>query len=125
MAITKLIRFQFRRGTAAEWTAANPVLLDGEPGIESDTGALKYGDGATAWNDLDYSGAIAFADITGSPYDNTALAAILSDITGTQATHSSDIATLQSQMASVMGGMTSHSATLIDHEARITALENP
>lgn len=47
-------RIQLRRDTAANWTAANPVLADGEQALETDTGALKIGDGVTAWNDLLY-----------------------------------------------------------------------
>lgn len=43
---------KFRRGTAAQWTAANPVLAAGEPGLETDTGKHKIGDGTTAWNGL-------------------------------------------------------------------------
>jgi hypothetical protein len=54
MAVTILKRFMFRRGAAADWTTANPVLLEGEPGLETDTGHLKFGDGVTAWNALDY-----------------------------------------------------------------------
>lgn len=46
--------FQFRRGPATEWTTDNPVLHNGEPGYEDDTGRLKMGDGVQAWNDLDY-----------------------------------------------------------------------
>ncbi len=41
-----------RRGTTAEWTSANPVLFEGEFGLDEDTGVLKYGDGATAWLSL-------------------------------------------------------------------------
>lgn len=48
-------KIQVRRGTAAEWTSANPVLADGEPGLEKDTKKIKYGDGVTAWNSLAYS----------------------------------------------------------------------
>src|SRR5690606_5254553 len=51
---TELIRRQEKRGTAASWTSANPTLLAGEWGIETDTGRTKLGDGATAWNDLAY-----------------------------------------------------------------------
>lgn len=47
-------RFEWRRGTAAQWTTANPVLLDGEPGRETDTGKWKIGDGVTRYNDLPY-----------------------------------------------------------------------
>jgi hypothetical protein len=45
---------QTRRGTAAAWTAANPVLADGEWGKESDTGKLKLGNGVNAWASLAY-----------------------------------------------------------------------
>lgn len=48
-------KIQLRRGTAAEWTAANPVLSSGEPGAETDTGKFKLGDGSTAWADLAYA----------------------------------------------------------------------
>jgi hypothetical protein len=43
-----------RRDTSANWSAANPILLAGEMGIESDTGKIKFGDGVTAWNSLNY-----------------------------------------------------------------------
>ena len=45
---------KLRRGTVTEWATTNPVLADGEPGIETDTGSLKVGDGVTQWNDLPY-----------------------------------------------------------------------
>ncbi len=48
------IQFQFRRGTASEWTSANPVLADGEMGIETDTKKVKIGDGTTNWANLSY-----------------------------------------------------------------------
>lgn len=44
--------FRFRRGTAAQWTSANPVLAQGEPGFVTDTGGFKIGDGVTPWNSL-------------------------------------------------------------------------
>ena len=46
------IRIQLRRDTAANWTAANPVLRAGEVGIESDTLKMKVGDGTTAWSSI-------------------------------------------------------------------------
>ena len=48
-------RIQLRRDTASTWAAANPVLAAGEPGISTDTGQIKIGDGSTTWNDLSYS----------------------------------------------------------------------
>lgn len=48
-------RIKLRRDTAANWTTENPTLAAGEPGLETDTGKIKYGDGQTAWNTLDYA----------------------------------------------------------------------
>jgi hypothetical protein len=45
-------QIQIRRGTAAQWTSANPILASGEFGYETDTGNFKIGDGTTAWNTL-------------------------------------------------------------------------
>lgn len=49
--------FRVARDLAANWSSENPILKVGEPGHETDTGYTKYGDGAQAWNDLDYAGA--------------------------------------------------------------------
>ena len=45
---------QQRRGTAAQWTAANPVLGAGEIGFETDTNKFKVGNGSTAYTSLTY-----------------------------------------------------------------------
>lgn len=50
-------RFLVKRATAANFTAANTLLLSGEFGLETDTRRLKMGDGVTAWNTLAYVGA--------------------------------------------------------------------
>jgi hypothetical protein len=43
-----------RKDTAANWTAANPILLSGEIGYETDNKKFKIGDGTTNWNSLAY-----------------------------------------------------------------------
>lgn len=48
-------KIQVRRGTAAEWTSANPILSDGEMGFEKDTKKIKFGDGVAAWSSLGYA----------------------------------------------------------------------
>ena len=48
-------RIQIRRDTAYNWNSINPVLADGEMGVEIDTGFIKIGDGSTYWNSLDYN----------------------------------------------------------------------
>lgn len=45
-------KMQQRRGTSSQWTAANPVLADGEIGFEKDTGVVKMGNGVSTWNQL-------------------------------------------------------------------------
>ena len=59
------IQMQQRRGTAAQWTAANPTLAAGEIGFETDTKKFKMGNGSTAWTSLGY---------VGTPADATAAA---------------------------------------------------
>lgn len=49
---------KLRRGTAAQWTSANPVLALGEPGVETNTGSQKIGDGTTPWNNLPYASGV-------------------------------------------------------------------
>jgi len=48
------IRMQQRRGTATQWTTANPVLNAAEIGWESDTNKFKIGDGTNNWSTLTY-----------------------------------------------------------------------
>ena len=47
-------RIQLRRDGAQQWANVNPILAQGELGIEIDTSRLKIGDGVTAWNSLKY-----------------------------------------------------------------------
>lgn len=47
-------RIQFRRDTANRWASINPILLDGELGLETDTGKCKIGDGEHHWTELKY-----------------------------------------------------------------------
>ena len=47
-------KIQKRRDTAANWAAVNPVLAQGEEGLELDTGQEKVGNGTTNWNNLPY-----------------------------------------------------------------------
>jgi collagen type VII alpha len=60
------VLIQFRRDTAAAWTAANPVLASGEMGIETDTNQFKIGNGATPWNSLAYGGIAGGPGATGA-----------------------------------------------------------
>lgn len=45
---------KLRRDLSFRWMKINPVLAQGEPAYETDTGRFKIGDGETAWKDLEY-----------------------------------------------------------------------
>ena len=49
------VRIQVRRGTASEWTAANPILAAGEMGVETNTNLFKFGNGTATWTALAYA----------------------------------------------------------------------
>jgi hypothetical protein len=50
------VHIRLRRDTSSNWALNNPILKVGEPGLETDTRKLKFGDGETPWNNLHYSG---------------------------------------------------------------------
>lgn len=50
------VRIQLKGDTAQNWRTNNPVLLRTEMGVENDTRKFKFGDGTTAWVDLEYAG---------------------------------------------------------------------
>ena len=45
---------QIRRDIKTEWESANPILFDGEFGLDKTSKKFKIGDGINAWNDLLY-----------------------------------------------------------------------
>lgn len=51
-----LVPIQLRRDIRSIWSAQNPILLDGEIGLETDSEPLraKCGDGVSRWNQLGY-----------------------------------------------------------------------
>lgn len=73
------IQIQFRRGTASEWTSVNPVLAEGEMGIETDTNLFKIGNGTTTWTNLPYGGLRGYSGSSGftGSIGNTAVANVL------------------------------------------------
>jgi len=75
------IQIQFRRGTALEWTTANPILADGEMAIETDTSLFKVGNGVDRWNTLAYGGLRGFAGSQGGAgYTGSAGSGIVSNV---------------------------------------------
>jgi len=87
-------QIQVRRGTASQWTSANPTLAAGEWGFETDTGKAKIGDGSTNWTGLSYFGGTgtvssitAGTGLSGGTITSTGTIAIdstVATLTGTQ-----------------------------------------
>ena len=48
------VTLQIRHDEAADWVTRNPILAQGEYGLESDTFLIKVGDGVTDWIHLRY-----------------------------------------------------------------------
>jgi hypothetical protein len=49
------VQIQIRRGTASTWSSVNPLLAEGELGVELDTDKFKIGNGTDNWNTLPYA----------------------------------------------------------------------
>lgn len=63
----KNVVLQLRTGSATQWAASTRILAVGEPGVETDSGRIKIGDGTSLWSALPWSGAaIAKSQVNGS-----------------------------------------------------------
>jgi len=107
---------QQRRGTAAEWTAADPVLAAGEIGYETDTGKFKFGDGTNTWSNLEaFSDASAIIGAAPATLDTLAEIAIAidenPDFYTTVAANTNAIASLQSDLSTTTTTLTTQDAT--------------
>ena len=49
------VQIQLRNDTAANWIVENPILAQGEAGVELDTSRTKIGNGIDEWSDLPYA----------------------------------------------------------------------
>ncbi len=43
---------KLRRDTSANWSSVNPVLNDGEMGLDTTNDKIKIGDGTSTWSTL-------------------------------------------------------------------------
>lgn len=48
------VKLRIKQHTSAEWLQSETPLLKGEPGYETDTSRLKFGDGVSLWGALSY-----------------------------------------------------------------------
>jgi hypothetical protein len=130
MAVVTAI--QIRRGTAAQWTSANPTLTAGEQGFETDTGKMKIGDGSTAWTSLAYLGAGTVTSITagtglsGGTITTTGTIAIdstVATLTGTQTLTNKTLTDPKINLAFTADSGSSYTAVLTDN-GKVVTMDN-
>jgi len=122
------VRQQQRRGTAAQWTSANPILSPGEIGFEIDTNKFKIGDGTTRWASLIYftaDAAGAIEDLIGGApglLDTlNELAAAVGDDANFFSTVTTNIATAKSEAISTASSDATTKANAAKTAAEATA----
>ena len=84
-------KIQLRRDTAATWAATDPILAQGEVGIDLTAAEMRVGDGLSAWSLLPVIGSVDPADVdaavaaylTANPPAAVGLASIVDNGDGT------------------------------------------
>ncbi|HFX4104101.1 TPA: hyaluronidase HylP, partial [Streptococcus pyogenes] len=67
MTETIPLRVQFKRMTAEEWARSTVILLEGEIGLETDTGFARAGDGHNRFSELGYISPLDYNLLTNKP----------------------------------------------------------
>jgi hypothetical protein len=125
-------QIQVRRGTASQWTSANPTLAAGEWGLETDTLKAKIGNGATAWTSLAYQGAGTVTSITagtglsGGTITSTGTIAIdstVATLTGTQTLTNKTLTDPKINLAFTADSGSSYTAVLTDN-GKVVTMDN-
>lgn len=62
-------RIRLRRDTTANWEANNPILAQGEVGVDITNNNMKIGNGSDVWTDLEYVSQAAMQNLDGGHGD--------------------------------------------------------
>lgn len=100
---------KLRRDTSTNWTSSNPILAAGEPGLETDTLRVKYGDGSNTWTNLAYSavGNATYATTAGSATTATTAVSAATATSATSALNAGTVTTNAQPNITSVGTLTS------------------
>lgn len=100
---------KLRRDTSTNWTSSNPILAAGEPGLETDTLRVKYGDGSNTWTNLAYSavGNATYATTAGSATSATTAVSAATATSATSALTAGTVTTAAQPNITSVGTLTS------------------
>lgn len=101
-------KIQLRRGTASQWSSANPVLAPGEVGIELDTKQFKIGDGTSLWDNLAYAA-------IGSTQLNSAIAASAATLSASISSEQSRAIAAEAALQAAITALQSQSSSNIQN----------
>lgn len=104
-------KIQIRRGTATQWTSANPTLSAGEFGLETNTGKVKLGNGTTAWTSLAYFGNLEALDNVGDVVITSAATGQVLQFDGTNWVNSAVVISEVTGLQTALDGKASTSHT--------------
>ena len=100
-----------RNDTSANWYKKNPILKEGEAGVDLTTGKIKIGNGTAHWNDLKFVGGDAAQNFEVVPQEGEDDVTAITRVVGTNEVHNGDTAIVK---RTISGDKLSYTAYVYD-----------
>ncbi len=100
-----------RNDTSANWEAKDPILKEGEAGVDLTTGKIKIGNGSAKWSELKFVGGDAAQNFEVVPQEGEEDIAAITRVVGTNEVHNGDTAIVK---RTISGDKLSYTAYVYD-----------